>query len=153
MVALVRDLGLELNDNDGAARLIATHPRLQEAISHIAGWAACVGNAATEDSTRREMAARQDVWLKRIADTITSSAKLAYKGKNDGVTKGLLFAPEDQSGDLFTCLNSLRDVEPPVNLIVCDAADVVTNPRVWTYGAGPGENESTDDEMWGEDAE
>jgi len=153
MVALVRSLGLDLNDNDGAARVTATHPRLQEAINHIAGWAACVEGPATETRTRAELAARQDIWLRRIADTATGSAKLAYKEKNDGVTRGLLSAPEQQLWDPFTCLNSLRDVEPPVNLIVCDAADVETNPRGWTYGVRPAEDETIDDEMWGEDAE
>jgi len=53
-------------------------------------------------------------WL-RQASTIPS---LGYKKKNDGRTLGLLKGPEQGKWDPFTCLNSLRDVEPSVHLIL-----------------------------------
>ena len=155
MVALVRALGLDLNDNAAAAKLTLADPRLQEVIEHIAGWAASVDGPATEAKTRNELSARKDVWLKRIADMATTTAKLAYQEKNDGVTRGLLSAPEAQAWDLFTCLNSLRDVEPPVNLIVCEASDGEAGRRGWTYGTAPADDEGDDemaDETFGEEA-
>ena len=46
--------------------------------------------------------------------------RLGYKEKKDGVTKGLLRPPSIGEWDSFTCLNSLRDVEPTVGLILSD---------------------------------
>ncbi len=70
------------------------------------------------------------------------------------MTRGLLSAPEQQAWDTFTCLNSLRDVEPPVNLIVCEAPRVEAGQRGWTYGEPPAadDDEMAEDEMVGEEA-
>jgi hypothetical protein len=43
---------------------------------------------------------------------------LGYKTRNDGRTLGLLKDPEQGNWEPFTCLNSLRDVEPMVQLIL-----------------------------------
>jgi hypothetical protein len=45
---------------------------------------------------------------------------MGYKDKKDGLTIGLLTAPEGGRWDDFTCLNSLRDVEPSVGLVLDD---------------------------------
>ena len=45
---------------------------------------------------------------------------LGYETKKDGVTIGLLRKPSIEPWDEFTCLNSLRDVEPPPYLILDD---------------------------------
>jgi hypothetical protein len=45
---------------------------------------------------------------------------LGYKPKKDGLTLGLLKATEAGRWEEFTCLNSLRDVEPGVGLILDD---------------------------------
>ncbi len=44
----------------------------------------------------------------------------ATRGSATGKTVPLLHAPEHEPWDEFTCLNSLRDVEPTVNLILDD---------------------------------
>jgi hypothetical protein len=84
-----------------------------------------------------------------------TTARLGYKEKNDGVTRGLLSAPETQQWDVFTCLNSLRDVEPPVNLIICQASESDAGRRGWTYGTPPanveGDDEMAEDETVGEE--
>jgi hypothetical protein len=43
---------------------------------------------------------------------------LGYKKQQDSITLGLLKEPERGKWEPFTCLNSLRDVEPTVNLIL-----------------------------------
>ena len=48
-----------------------------------------------------------------------SRARLRRR-KKDGVTIGLLHKPGIEPWDEFTCLNSLREVEPTVNLILDD---------------------------------
>jgi hypothetical protein len=45
---------------------------------------------------------------------------LGYDEERDGVTVGLLRRPCLDPWDDFTCLNSLRDVEPTVGLIFHD---------------------------------
>ncbi len=57
------------------------HPRLQEVIEHIAGWAAYVDGPATESKTRSELLARRDIWLKRIADMATTTAQARLQGE------------------------------------------------------------------------
>jgi hypothetical protein len=43
---------------------------------------------------------------------------LSYKRKKDDTSVGLLAQPELGVWDDFTCLNSLRDVEPSVGLVL-----------------------------------
>ncbi len=62
---------------------------------------------------------RLDEWRAR-ADSLTGGSRLGYKDKKDGVTKGLLQVPGLGEWDNFTCLNSLRDVEPTVGLVLAD---------------------------------
>ena len=45
---------------------------------------------------------------------------LGYDEERDGITVGLLHRPGLEPWDDFTCLNSLRDVEPNVGLILHD---------------------------------
>ena len=58
---------------------------------------------------------RRDVWLGRVHNQ--EDHQLAYKSKG-GATVGLLEYPGEQDWGLFTCLNSLRDVEGTVDLVL-----------------------------------
>ena len=58
-----------------------------------------------------------DLWQKR-AQRMAQGNQLGYETKKDGVTVGLLRKPTIEAWDEFTCLNSLRDVEPTANLIL-----------------------------------
>jgi len=61
-----------------------------------------------------------DIWLHDAAEKRKAGAQLGYQGKKDGVTLPLLEQPGLGRWDKFTCLNSLRNVEPGVNLIFND---------------------------------
>jgi hypothetical protein len=61
-----------------------------------------------------DLARLQGYWLKE-AGVKTS---LGYKDQRNGVTVGLLKEPQRGNWEPFTCLNSLRDVEPAVHLIL-----------------------------------
>lgn len=63
------------------------------------------------------MKSRVDDWLQQIA-ILYGGAHLGYKTVNDGVTKGLLKEAKLGGWEKFTCLRSLRNVEPSVNLIM-----------------------------------
>ena len=50
----------------------------------------------------------------------TGGSRLGYKEKKDGLTRGLLQQPTLGRWEEFSCLNSLREVEATVNLIIDD---------------------------------
>jgi len=62
--------------------------------------------------------ARLDEWLRQ---TRLPSSQLTYSTKR-GALIPLLTRPEDRDGDwkIFTTLNSMRDVEAPIRLILDD---------------------------------
>ncbi len=116
-VALVRNLGLEFNDNLGAGRFESSHALAQQAKAIIQHRA----DMLTDDA---EKAALVTAALKTLIDAweerkrAVTGAHLGYRRSRDGTTVELLKAPEKGQRDRFTCLNSLRDVEPSVNLIL-----------------------------------
>jgi hypothetical protein len=77
-----------------------------------------------------ELAAASDGDVERIADALQQrldewsslqareGSKLAYRDRKDGVTVGLLHGPSIEGWKTWTCLTSLRDVEPGVNLLL-----------------------------------
>ena len=69
-----------------------------------------------------------DDWLARIPQR---GAHLGYQEQRDGVTVGLLRAPGLTDWTAFTCLNSLRDVEPTVNLLLEDHGMDRDEERDW----------------------
>lgn len=120
LAALVRLPGQAFNDNPGAGRLTAQHPYVlgaRQAIRRRAGLV--TGSVAQEVFADDLVKRRLDEWLSR-AGAVTGGAILGYEKRTDGRTRGLLHQPGDLERDLFTCLNSLRDVEPTVALILRD---------------------------------
>ncbi len=135
LVALARLGSQTFNPNSGAGAVGAGSPVVQTALAQIAaraGYVADTGRAALVSDALKE---RVDHWSARIAATV--SARLGYQGKKDGSTVGLLGAPGDGGWPLFACLNSLRDVEPSVNLILDDGGldDTVRMPWDYTHSA------------------
>ncbi|EXI92855.1 MAG: hypothetical protein AW12_00335 [Candidatus Accumulibacter sp. BA-94] len=78
------------------------------------------GGNATHDpavaSRMKEMLdRRRDEWLRRVHNQ--KDHRLGYKSEG-GATVGLLEQPSDGKWEMFTCLNSLRDVEGTVDLVL-----------------------------------
>ncbi len=120
LVAYVRLLGLEFNANTGAGRITRDHPYVRNAVNDISRRAGLItGSAALEAYVRGELEERVDKWLAR-ARAVTGGAQLGYADKKDGLTLGLLTSANSSVWGDFTCLNSLRDVEPAINLILDD---------------------------------
>ncbi len=118
LVAYVRLLDATFNPNTGAGRLTdRTHPYITRAIEDIATRAAEVtASQDVADFVRQALNKRADGWVNR-AQKKTSGAQLTFR-KKDGTSVNLLYTPEQGDWQLFTCLNSLRDVEPTVDLIL-----------------------------------
>ena len=113
----IRLTGTEWNRNDTAGDV--TKPTavvaFAEAIRDITHRAEEVSHDSEVAERVRATLEELQVYWRQKANTIPD---LGYKTRNDGKTLGLLHEPEQGKWEPFTCLNSLRDVEPMVNLLL-----------------------------------
>ncbi|HEX5445568.1 MAG TPA: DISARM system helicase DrmA [Pirellulales bacterium] len=122
LVACVRLEGSEFNGNDRAALLAthANHQYVQEAIKLISDRAHLVGkDNKVADFVKDELKRKVDCWQAEAQRT-AGGRVLGYRDVRDGVTVNLLHHPGMKRWEEFTCLNSLREVEPTVKLILDD---------------------------------
>lgn len=120
LVSCIRLQGSEFNPNKHAGRIERNHPYVKEAVEIITRRAHLVGaGPEIEQLVRGELNERLDQWLAETQKNIGGRV-LGYDDERDGVTVGLLHRPSLDPWDDFTCLNSLRDVEPTVGLIFHD---------------------------------
>jgi hypothetical protein len=118
LVSCLRHQGTEFNANDRAQRIDRQHPAVRAAVDLIARRAHQVGSgAAVEQQVRAELEDRIDQWLAE-AQKSAGGRVLAYDDRKDGVTVGLLSRPSLEAWGDFTCLNSLREVEPTAGLVL-----------------------------------
>jgi hypothetical protein len=120
LVSEVRLGGPAFNSNGSAGRIEQQDPCLRQAIERISRRAHVVASAGVAAQVNAELRDRVDDWVARAAHT-GGGATLGYQEARDGRTLGLLSKPGAGPWDPFTCLNSLRDVEPTVNLVLLDA--------------------------------
>ena len=117
LVSYVRLLGSEFNANSQAGMVTGTHPSLAAAIEELSACARAITQSEeVGEAVRKELEYLKTTWLHQIAN-MTGGATLGYQSKRDGQTIGLLRSPS-KDWMPFTCLNSLRDVEPSINLIL-----------------------------------
>jgi hypothetical protein len=123
LISYIRLLGKAFNANEKAGELERQHLFVDTALEAIAHRAGLVtGSQQDGDQVRQLLEERLDEWLAK-AGVQGSGAILGYqvsRGSNRGRTVNLLKKPADEDWDTFTCLNSLRDVEPEVPLILKD---------------------------------
>ncbi|MCM1983977.1 DISARM system helicase DrmA [Lyngbya confervoides] len=118
LVSLVRLSKDEFNKNESAGRIERNDPDVQSAIEYIVDRAWHIsGDPNIRDVVRRELDYRLDYWLDQAQDTVGGKL-LGYKTQKDGSTIGLLEQPIHNGFQPFTCLNSLRNVEPTIGLIL-----------------------------------
>jgi ribosomal protein L24E len=123
LVSYIRLLGEKFNANEGAGKLERQHAFVDIALDAIARRGELIsGSSQLHDHMRKLIEGRLDEWLAKI-EVQDSGAILGYqtptRGKS-GRTVALLKKPTEEDWDTFTCLNSLRDVEPNVPLILKD---------------------------------
>lgn len=124
LVSMVRLRGTEFNPNDGASRITTSNPYVQDAIETIARRAELIGDVSVGDFCRAELLKKADFWQSEAQNT-AGGRTLTYKepfgeGAKKGTTVSLLDSPGLERWEEFTCLNSLREVEPPVKFIISD---------------------------------
>ncbi len=119
--AFLRLLGEKFNGNNGAGQVDRSHPFVEIALEEITRRVGLVnGSQDDEDEVLRMLNARLDRWLATARETSKGGAIMGYKTLKDGRTLGLLKLPTEEDWHPFTCLNSLRDVEPNVAMILQD---------------------------------
>jgi hypothetical protein len=126
LVSMVRLRGTEFNPNDAASRITTSNPYVQEAIETIARRAELIGLNSTSDGDfcREQLLKKADLWQSQAQNT-SGGRTLTYRepfgeGSKKGTTVSLLNSPGLERWEEFTCLNSLREVEPPVKFILSD---------------------------------
>jgi len=138
LVSLIRLSGEELNENKKAGTLGRDHKALLAAIETIAERATNVeSKKSVGDYVRQMLAERRDLWMKQIDDSKKPEIAhiLGYRDARDGVTKGLLKMAGKGDWERFTCLNSLRDVEPSIHLILHESKGLAQPDS--NVGGGP----------------
>jgi hypothetical protein len=123
LVSLIREAELAMNPNAAAQGLDRTSALALEAVAAITSRAAEVStDTELGERVEDELARRLDAWLARAQQALKNGARLGYQEVRDSNTVGLLSKPTPDGWHLFTALNSLRDVEPTVGLILQDGA-------------------------------
>lgn len=116
MAALMRLLDDHLNANLMAGEVAdndAVWNKVFDVLSTRGGNA--THDPAVATRIREMLNRRRDEWLRRVHNQ--KDHKLGYKPEG-GASVGLLEEANEKEWELFTCLNSLRDVEGTVNLIL-----------------------------------
>lgn len=116
MVGLMRLCDAHLNANLKAGEVADTDPMWAE----VSDLLRRRGGNATHDPAvavriKEMLDRRRDEWLRRVHNQ--QDHRLGYKPEG-GSTVGLLEQARDQDWEMFTCLNSLRDVEGTVDLVL-----------------------------------
>ena len=145
LVSCVRLQGTEFNANNRAGKIGRNHPYVKAAVEMILRRAELVGDGTGDGeflgTLKAELNERLDEWLVEAQRT-AGGRVLGYDEERDGITVGLLRRPGTDAWDDFTCLNSLRDVEPNVGLILNDGG-LDADPA---FVAAVGEDDGGEDE-------
>lgn len=120
LVSLVRQKGQEFNKSLSAGLIGRNHPYVRAAIETIVQRSGLIGNAKTSQYVQQELEAKLDRWLNRAQALVGGSTLKYVADKKDGITLELLNVAGRGEWQDFTCLNSLRNVEPTVGLILQD---------------------------------
>lgn len=146
LASYVRLLGPQFNENSEAGDVTGTHPYMLAALDELPKRAVAVtGSQEVGTLVASILEELRAYWLKKAQENV--GTRLGYKTRKDGQTIGLLQQPRQGDWLPFTCLNSLRDVEPSINLILdergigdsIEATSASDNGTNMLNGTGDGE--------------
>src|SRR5205085_6441641 len=97
------------------------------------------GSREVEANVHQTLEDLRTYWLNMTRSNV--GTQLGYRTRKDGHTIGLLRQPGQGDWSPFTCLNSLRDVEPSINLILDERGlgDIVVSDPGSEGGVNGGE--------------
>lgn len=118
LVSLVRLSESTFNANDRAEGVKAYDPIVQAAIAAIVHRAEHISGRPVAEAVRAQLNAIADQWNQK-ADNPDSTLQYTAHGGGDTAVP-LLKPPGSGPWETFTCLNSMRNVEPTIGLILND---------------------------------
>lgn len=140
LAAIVRQRDDATNANP-APQTIDLGAESAEAVDAIVRRAEEVtGRNSVGADVRTALAAKLDVWKQRQA---TGGSVLGYRERKDGKTVGLLSRPGSGRWSPWTVPNSLREVEPGVNLLLVDGPEPQQPEFVFPAPDGDATTETT----------
>lgn len=120
LISLVRLAGEEFNGNDRAGKIERNHPYIQSAIKTIIERAEQLEGRVVSERLKNELEVKLDRWLSSVS-SLEPGTTLKYRvSSKDGTAIDLIKPAGQGIWDDFTCLNSLRNVEPTIGLILND---------------------------------
>ena len=142
LVGLIRHRQPDWNANDSVKQIDVDDDIINDIVAVIARRAESVtGSIEMAQDLKRELEERLKALSARQARQ--STGVLGYKERNDGQTTGLLHPPNTGNWDLWTCPNSLREVEPGINLMFDDTDYSFLEPA-YTYASDLSADEDRD---------
>lgn len=99
-------------------------PRVETLVTQIVARARVAGGDDAAEAVRNRLAGRVDNWVKRRIYVAQTHRKLVYERVRDGSKQApLLLSPEssragEAGGPPFVVANSMREVQPEINLLV-----------------------------------
>jgi hypothetical protein len=125
-VGLIRQAEASLNPNEAAGSIKGTEALLTRVagILQERGMQAMI-ETSVGDEIKQMTDRRRDKWVKRAATA--KDHRVGYEDDGQGVVGLLQHAGQTPQWQEFSCLDSLRDVEPMVNLVL-DERSVGLNP-------------------------
>jgi hypothetical protein len=118
LVSYLRLADEMLNENDDADRILDYESQVELAKDIISERAQQITSSPTVYETIQQMLQQRiDDWRSKVRN---ATAMIGYQGRRDDRTLPLLHKPAEEDWTKFTCLNSLREVEPGVRLIHSD---------------------------------
>lgn len=118
LVSYLRLFSDKYNANEGASEILDAGIDLELAKDIISERAERITSSQRTFTRVQQMIQRRiDDWKNQARNV---SAKVGYQGRRDDKTVPLLKKTNEEDWTRFTCLNSLRDVEPSVSLIHVD---------------------------------
>jgi len=146
LASLVRLGAARFNPNDAAGSVKASEALVAEAVEAIAERVHGVtSKAQVAEAVREILRSRLDQWE---ATAAMGGADLAWRRVTN--RRGLLRPPSEEPWGEFTCLNSLRDVEPTSALLLVDDEGLDAGRN---FVAKPPETEPPGDDDDGDDEE
>jgi len=119
-VSLVRLLTEEFNKNEGAGKFSTPNELIAGVEKDIRNRArGVVVSEKAEDLVKSMLKTRRDEWQSKASNSMSGSV-LTYNKYGNERAVPLLKQPTEQGATEFFCLNSLRDVEPQIKLLLND---------------------------------
>jgi len=146
LTSLIRLQGTRLNDNLAAGKVTREDSYVRAAINDIVQRFAAVSEEdGSAGQVLTELQERLTAWI-REAGRREGGRRLGYKSSPDGLTVGLLRRPTEETWSKLTCLESLREVEPEINLIL-DERDLDREVPPLVMGTWRDANERPEEEV------